>query len=163
MSLDRCVLGTAALGGVWGPVNKKESVATLLMALDAGITAIDTAPAYGDAEQFIGEALRSWKGSLPAITTKVGRLKTYDATKGIYDYSEDGIHRSVENSLSTLGISQLEVLFLHEPDQVPPQEADRIIRTIMSVKESGYTKRSALAGMHRHGSSLTCSQAYLMY
>ena len=74
MSLDRCVLGTAALGGVWGPVNKKESVATLLMALDAGITAIDTAPAYGDAEQFIGEALRSWKGSLPAITTKVDKL-----------------------------------------------------------------------------------------
>src|SRR5437870_5406146 len=100
MSLERCILGTAGLGGVWGPVNPLESVRTLLFALEIGINAIDTAPAYGDAEKYVGEALRNWGGIAPQISTKVGRLKSYDASEGKYDYSDDGIWRSLEQSLS---------------------------------------------------------------
>ncbi|MGY0036414.1 aldo/keto reductase [Pedobacter sp. NJ-S-72] len=56
---DNLVLGTAGLGGVWGKVDAYESISTIVHAIEQGILAIDTAPAYGDAEFFLGEALHT--------------------------------------------------------------------------------------------------------
>jgi aryl-alcohol dehydrogenase-like predicted oxidoreductase len=103
MSKDRCILGTVGIGGVWGKVDPQESVDTILAALEAGIGAIDTAPAYGDAESYVGKALRLWQGKRPQISTKVGRLKSYAADKGSYDYSNEGMQKSVEQSLEHTG------------------------------------------------------------
>src|SRR5688572_13922057 len=94
--LRRCVLGTAGLGGVWGRVDPEESVRTILTSLECGISAIDTAPAYGNAEEFIGKALQQWRGPQPAVSTKVGRLKTFAADDGRYDYSVKGMQSSLE-------------------------------------------------------------------
>lgn len=146
MSIGRCILGTAGLGGVWGPVDPQESVGTLLLALESGINAIDTAPAYGDAEKYVGEALRNWRGNAPQISTKVGRLKSHDASEGIYDYSNDGIWRSLEQSLSTLGIDAIDILFLHEPDRLQGEDIGRIIKTLQKIKEKGYAKKIGLGG-----------------
>ena len=73
--LSKCILGTAGLGGIWGVIDQEESVRTILLALENGIEALDTAPAYADAEEIVGTALGKWRGNLPAISTKVGRLK----------------------------------------------------------------------------------------
>ncbi|TAN15089.1 MAG: hypothetical protein EPN37_10530 [Chitinophagaceae bacterium] len=88
------MLGTAGLGGIWNPVDHKVSVATILKALDAGIMAIDTAPAYADAKMLVGRALQQRRGARSHINTKVGRLKSYASDKGIYDYSVKEIRRS---------------------------------------------------------------------
>ena len=53
---DRLVLGTAGLAGLWGPVDPKESLRTLLMAFEAGILHVDTATAYAHAETLVGRA-----------------------------------------------------------------------------------------------------------
>jgi len=144
--LSRCVLGTAGLGGVWGEIDREESITAILMALEDGITCIDTAPAYGDAESFVGIALKQWKRAMPLISTKVGRLRSYSATEGLYDYSNDGMERSVENSLKVLGIPCVDILFLHEPDAMPREAAARILEKLVQFKKEGYTKKIGLGG-----------------
>ncbi|CAL1517913.1 aldo/keto reductase [Chitinophaga sp. MM2321] len=143
---ERCVLGTAGLGGIWGKVDPKESVDTILTALEAGINAIDTAPAYGDAEMYVGEALRLWSGERPQLSTKVGRLKSYAADEGRYDYSHSGMQRSVAQSLETLGVPQLDILFLHDPDAIHPAEVEMVIESLQTFKAKGYTRKIGVGG-----------------
>ena len=144
--LHQCILGTAGLGGVWGKVDPEESVQTILEALAHGVTALDTAPAYGDAELFIGEAIKQWKGPIPQISTKVGRLKSYATDECYYDYSAEGMEKSVVNSLKILSVPVIDILFLHEPSAIPPDEAEGIIKNILTFKHKGYTKRIGLGG-----------------
>lgn len=144
--MERLVLGTAGLGGVWGKVESGESVIALQEALEAGITAIDSSPSYGNAEQYIGEALRQWKGPLPTISTKVGRLKSFSAYEAHYDYSPEGMLRSVEQSLETLGVSSLDILFLHDPEAIPQEKATTVIDTLLSFKQKGYARKIGLGG-----------------
>jgi D-threo-aldose 1-dehydrogenase len=146
MGKERCILGTVGLGGVWGKIDPQESVATLLTAFEAGISAIDTAPAYGDAELYVGQALRLWSGVRPQISTKVGRLKSYAADEGYYDYSDKGMQLSVEQSLHTLGISELDILFLHDPAAINAGQADAVIESLLAFKRKGYTRQIGLGG-----------------
>ncbi|HEY9257256.1 aldo/keto reductase [Chitinophaga sp.] len=143
---ERLVLGTAGLGGVWGKVDPDQSILTILSALEEGVTAIDTAPAYGDAEYYVGKALQQWKGKFPVISSKVGRLKSYAADQGIYDYTAEGMKKSVDDSLATLGIDQLDILFLHDPGAVQEEDAERIVTTLIKMREQGVAKRLGVGG-----------------
>ena len=144
--LSHCVLGTAGLGGVWGKIDREESIKAILLALKNGINCIDSAPAYGDAELFVGNALNQWEGQKPQISTKVGRLKSYNALEGLYDYSNDGMEKSVENSLKTLGVQFINLLFLHDPEAIPEKNAERILEKLVQFKKRGYTKKIGLGG-----------------
>lgn len=144
--LSRCVLGTAGLGGVWGKIDREESIEAILTALKNGITCIDSAPAYGDAESFIGVALNQWEGQKPLISTKVGRLKSYNAVEGLYDYSDDGMEKSVGNSLKTLGITCIDILFLHDPAAIPEKDVESILEKLVQFKKGGYANKIGLGG-----------------
>lgn len=146
MYLERIILGTASLGGVWGKVDEEGSVETIYAALELGLRAIDTAPAYGDAETYVGKALRQWKGAAPAISTKVGRLKGFSIDQGNYDYSAFGMQRSLEQSLVRIGVDKMDVVFLHDPEQLKEDQADMVIKTLLSFKEKGYTKKIGVGG-----------------
>lgn len=146
MNMDRYILGTAALGGVFGPVDPAVSVGTVLRALEYGFTAIDTAPAYGDAELFVGKALREWRGAKPVISTKVGRLRSYASDDGRYDYHPEVMERSVSESLALLGLPNVDVLFLHDPWAVPPEQVDAVIDQLRLFKRKGYAGRIGLGG-----------------
>ncbi|HWV64198.1 aldo/keto reductase [Chitinophaga sp.] len=143
---ERLVLGTAALGGVWGKVDPHQSVLAILFALESGITAIDTAPAYGDAESYLGEALKQWQGKMPVISSKVGRLKSYAADDARYDYTDKAITESLEESLRIIGISSLDILFLHDPHAIPETGRERIIATLIKFREQGLAKRLGVGG-----------------
>jgi aryl-alcohol dehydrogenase-like predicted oxidoreductase len=143
---DKIVLGTAGLGGIWREVDALESIATILSALKQGISAIDTAPAYGDAEQLIGTALDQWSGKRPLISTKVGRLKGYKVDEAHYDYTSDGMKRSVENSLKTLNIPVIDVLFLHDPAAVSPSDIEAVLKQMEFFKQHGYAKKIGVGG-----------------
>lgn len=145
--ISKCILGTAGLGGVWGQVQKEESVRTILLALEAGIEILDTAPAYGDAEEFIGTALKQWNGKLPRISTKVGRLKSYAADHGIYDYSSSSMQKSIVGSLRTLDVEAVDVLFLHDPSAISRNvDVEQIFRQMQWFKQQGYAKRIGIGG-----------------
>ena len=146
MKLERSVLGTAGLGGVWGSVDPVESVQTILFALESGITAIDTEPAYGDAELYVGKALEQWEGPLPTISTKVGRGKGFGVSEGNFDFSEAGMLRSIQKSLQTLGVEKLDILFLHDPKHMEENQAEQAVKTMQSFKEKGYTSKIGLGG-----------------
>ncbi|MBV8251894.1 MAG: aldo/keto reductase [Chitinophaga sp.] len=146
MDITRIILGTAGLGGVWGKVDPDTASQTILRALENGITAIDTAPAYGDAELLVGHALQQWSGRVPVISTKVGRRKTYAADHAVYDYSNAAMRESVHNSLRTLGVPAVDVLFLHDPEAVPVAQMPEVMEVMQSLKQQGLAKKIGLGG-----------------
>lgn len=143
---SRLVYGTSGLGGVWGAVKESESIEALLYALENGISVFDTAPSYGEAENYLGKALKQWKGTRPFVSTKIGRLKGADAFDTKLDYTPDGLKRSIENSLETLGLSKVDLLFLHEPQLVPLDKMDEILDTLKSFKAQGMVDRIGVGG-----------------
>lgn len=143
---NNLVLGTAGLGGVWGKVDTNAAVETVLLALEQGISGIDTAPAYGDAEGVVGAALNQWTGKKPLISTKVGRLKSHRADEAYYDYSSDGMKSSIDNSLKTLGLTVVDLLFLHDPSAIPQTEIAGVLQQMQDFKRQGYTNRIGLGG-----------------
>lgn len=145
-SLDRLVLGTAGLAGIWGPVDPAESVDTLLLALQEGVTALDTAPAYSNAEEIVGLALRQWRGRMPTVSTKVGKLKSDKPDENHYDYSPEAIRRSVYNSLELLHIDVISVLFLHDPTGVNPAEMEAILTTLNQLRQEGVVQSVGIGG-----------------
>ncbi len=142
----RVALGTAGIGGAWGPVNEIESIDTLLWAFESGIRIIDTAAAYNEAENYLGKAIKEWKGEQPIISTKVGKLKTTDATVSSFDFSKERMQKSVYDSLSLLNINQIDILFLHEAYQVPVQKRSEVIDAMLSFKDQKLAKYIGITG-----------------
>ncbi len=90
---------------------------TVVAALEAGCTLVDTAALYGGgrSEEIIGSVLRA-RPDLAAkclVTTKVGR------SVGGYDYGYDAVVRGVEASLTRLGVDRLEIVYIHDAMDVP--------------------------------------------
>ena len=122
--------GGAPLGNMFERVSDENARATLDAAWDAGIRYFDTAPEYGPgiSEHRFGEVLRNKPRDEYVLSTKVGRLLRADATKGgkhgpfvaglpfrvDYDYSADGVRRSIEDSLQRLGIARIDVAYIHD-------------------------------------------------
>lgn len=146
MNMGRYILGTAALGGVYGAVDTGESVRTILQALEKGFVAIDTAPAYGNAEAVVGKALSQWHGPKPIISTKVGRLRSHASDVGHYDYSPGTMERSVGESLTLLGLPKMDILFLHDPWAIPGDAVGAAIEEMQALKQKGYTERIGVGG-----------------
>lgn len=148
---SRLALGLATLGGAWGTVNKEESHATVRHALERGVRVFDVAPAYGTAESLLGAVLKEWRGPIPIISTKVGRLNSGSAHVGSYDYSPVGMRRSLEASLRALGRPSVDLVFLHEPHIVPVEERPRVVAALRELQAAGLTQRLGLAGGHGEG------------
>ncbi len=140
------VLGTAGLGGAWGKVDRDESVRTILHALKNGVTCLDTAPAYGNAQEIVGRALRLWKGKKPMISTKVGKLKGETASSENNDYTIVAMENSVVASRELLRTSQLDLLFLHEPEKVPSHEIADVVHFLVGLKKTGEVASLGLGG-----------------
>lgn len=134
---SRLVYGTSGLGGVWGEVVQRDSIDALLYAFEQGISVIDTAPSYANAQKYLGLALQEWKGERPFISTKVGRLRADDAHTTITDYTAEGMKRSFYDSLELLGLERVDLLFLHEPQLVPLATIQVVLETLHGFKSDG--------------------------
>src|SRR4051812_10573307 len=68
-------LGAWQLGADWGDVDESDAMATLLAAVEAGVTFIDTADVYGDgrSERLVGRLLRERPDAGLLVATKMGR------------------------------------------------------------------------------------------
>lgn len=122
--------GGAPLGNMFERVSDADAAATLEAAWDAGIQYFDTAPVYGPgiSEHRFGEVLRNKPRDAFVLSTKVGRLLRADASKGgqhgpfvaglpfrvDYDYTADGVRRSIEDSLQRLGLARIDVAYIHD-------------------------------------------------
>ncbi len=133
LGISRLSLGCAPLGNLYKGVDPTDAHATLHAALDAGITFFDTAPLYGVglSESRVGEALSTVPRDRFRIATKVGRLlepnlpgapteeSIFEDTPDVhpvFDFSADGVHRSLEASLERLGLDRVDIVHVHDPD-----------------------------------------------
>ncbi len=143
---SRLVYGCSGLGGVWGETNYDESVDCLLYAFENGIRSLDTSPSYNQSETVVGKALKQWKGERPFISTKVGRLKSENAHDTVVDYSASRMTQSVEESLETLGVDYVDLLFLHEPYLVPLERMDEVLDILKGFVQKGYARSLGVGG-----------------
>ncbi len=105
--------GAWAIGGTWGSVNDKESIAALHRVLDLGVNFFDTADVYGDgrSERLIAQLRRERKQAFH-VATKAGRRLNPHTASG---YNKQNLTAFVEQSLKNLETDALDLLQLHCP------------------------------------------------
>ena len=115
LELTMVGLGTWAIGGSWqygwGPQDEKDSIATMIAAMEEGINWIDTAPIYGcgDSETAVGKALKEL-GERPIIASKCG-LVWNERREKICRLERGSIKAECEASLSRLGVDVICLLY----------------------------------------------------
>lgn len=115
----------------------------------------DTAPHYGLglAERRLGAALRERPRDEYLISTKVGRalvptpenVGSLDddgfvvpaAHRREWDFSRDGILRSLEQSLERLGLDRVDIVYLHDPDNHWHEASTTAIDTLVELRDQG--------------------------
>lgn len=122
IAASRIGLGTWAIGGsLWGGTDKRESIDTILEALQLGVNIIDTAPAYGkgESEKIVGEALKEYgHRDKVIVVTKFGLNQQGE---GVFrDLRKVSILKEVEDSLKRLQIDHIDLFQAHWPDSKTP-------------------------------------------
>lgn len=143
---SRLVLGTAGLAGLWGAVDQRESIQVLHRAWEWGITHVDTAPAYADAEILLSKALQQWSGPSPVISTKVGKLSSPDPDALCMDYRPAAIRASVEESLHLFRRDVIDRVFLHDPTLMKPEEIEPAMEALVELQQSGKIRSIGIGG-----------------
>ncbi|MFE6666390.1 aldo/keto reductase [Streptomyces sp. NPDC057697] len=129
--------GAAAIGNLFTAVEPERAAAAVAAAWDEGVRYFDTAPHYGLglSERRLGEALRERPRDAYVLSTKVGRMldplpaTTAQSGDGLsegfavpathrrrWDFSAEGVRRSIEDSLERLGLDRIDIVYLHDPD-----------------------------------------------
>jgi D-threo-aldose 1-dehydrogenase len=145
LTVTRLGFGCASIGGLFTPVADDAAAAVVRHAWDLGIRYFDVAPlyGYGSAERRLAAGLQGRPRDAFVLSTKVGRLVRaddaipagadidrqaldgredayYADTAGrrmVFDYSADGIRRSIEESLERLALSHIDIAYIHDPDE----------------------------------------------
>ena len=144
LAVTRLAFGGASIGGLYRPVAAKDAADMVDYAWSTGIRSIDVAPlyGYGASERAMGAALAGRPRAEFVLSTKVGRLvreagdvragdevdlqalghrddafyANTDGRRVVFDFSADGVRRSVEASLERLGLDRVDILYIHDPD-----------------------------------------------
>ena len=135
LNLSVITLGTWGMGGdFWGKADDAQSIATIQAALDAGITTIDTAPAYGrgHSEELIGKAIKGRRRGDIILATKVG-IDIHHNKEHIC--TPETIAQEIEESLQRLGTDYIDLYQVHWPDLHTPME--ETFTALNKVRESG--------------------------
>ena len=143
LQVTRLGMGTAPIGNLYSDLDDEEALETVRRSYENGIRFFDTAPLYGagEAERRLGEALRGIPRDSVVIQTKIGRILRPD--RSIYfDYSRDGVMKSIEASLERLGMDRVDIVLVHDPDFVNEefhnqQALDEAFPALVDLREQG--------------------------
>jgi D-threo-aldose 1-dehydrogenase len=145
-------LGCAPIGNLFTSVSDSDAHATVDAAWAAGIRYFDTAPLYGHglSERRLGEALASRPRDGYVLSSKVGRLlRPPDGVQpptifaGVddlvpqFDFSRDGVLRSIEESLARLGEDRLDVVLVHDPDDHEVEAERHAFPALLELRDAG--------------------------
>ncbi|WGD37484.1 aldo/keto reductase [Lysinibacter sp. HNR] len=163
--------GAANLGNMYRELSDERAREVLDAAWDSGIRYFDTAPHYGLglSERRLGDFLRTKPRGEYTVSTKVGRLLRpnpagaggYDLEnnfvvpsdlKRVWDFSADGIRRSVAESKKRMCIDHFDILYLHDPERANVAEPlDQRLKTALTglaaLKEEGVVKAIGVGSM----------------
>jgi D-threo-aldose 1-dehydrogenase len=163
LSVTRLGLGTSPLAGLYRAVEETDALSVIHSAWNAGIRFYDTAPLYGHglAEQRLGRVLREKRRDEFTLATKVGRLlragasaqsgQSFDGSPSVnpvFDFTYDGVMRSVEESRGRLGIDQIDILHIHDPDAHYDEALAGAYRALAKLRSDGEI-RAVAAGMNQ--------------
>lgn len=146
-------LGCMGMSMVYGPSSEEESRATLLRAVEAGITFFDTAEVYGPFhnEELLGRTLAEVPDR-PVLATKVGfaftdggELQIVDG-KPVVDGRPEHVTRAVEGSLRRLGTEHIDLVYLHRIDpKVAIEDTVQALSTLVAAGKIGHIGLSEAA------------------
>jgi D-threo-aldose 1-dehydrogenase len=150
--LTRIGFGAAAIGNLYTAVSPETAQAAVAAAWEGGIRYFDTAPHYGlgVSEQRLGEALAPYPRNEYVLSSKVGRLLRPSETgaqdegfevrsdlERVWDFSRDGVLRSIEGSLARLGTDRLDIVYLHDPDDHWQAAVEQAAPALAELRDQG--------------------------
>jgi aryl-alcohol dehydrogenase-like predicted oxidoreductase len=136
--------GASSLGQEFRSVTVTEALESVRVALDCGMTFIDTSPFYGRgmSEVLLGIALRDVPRDSYALCTKLGR---YDLQH--FDFSAKRVAESVDVSLHRLGTDHVDIMLCHDIEFVPLQRiVDETIPALRRVQQQGKVRYIGFSG-----------------
>ena len=163
LRVTRLGLGGAVLGGLYSDVSREAAVEAIHRGLELGIRYLDTAPLYGHgkSERYYGYALSDVPRDSFVLSTKVGRvLNRVDKSpesphfvnlppfEAVFDFSRDGILRSLEESLERLRLDHVDIALIHDPDDHHDQAIAQAYPTLADLRSQGVVKAIG-AGMNQ--------------
>ncbi|ESZ86697.1 MAG: hypothetical protein Q27BB25_13020 [Blastomonas sp. CACIA14H2] len=139
------------------PQLKGNVAPSLLHALDGGVRVIDTARIYPRSEAIVAATLKQWRGERPVLSTKLApqTAATFREYRPIAEaYTPASVRRSVEESLTALGVETLDIVHLHQWWHLWTYD-DAIFATLAALRNEGKIRHLAIsAGDHEHDAVL---------
>lgn len=147
-------LGASALGNFRRALTDDEAERTVQRAWERGVRYFDTAPHYGLglSERRLGRALGGRPRAEYVVSTKVGRLIEPHPTPTVrdddgfdvpgdlhrvWDFTPDGVRRSLDASLTRLGLDRVDVVYAHDPDQYRPEAGLLALEALAELRSQG--------------------------
>ncbi|MCV7224860.1 aldo/keto reductase [Mycolicibacterium komossense] len=149
--------GATAIAGMYTEVSDETAQDTVEAAWALGLRYFDAAPQYGrgNGEVRLGRGLAGYPRDDYVLSSKVGRLlradapqhpddydstgRPYDAgapdVATVYDYSRDGVLRSIEESLTRLGTDRLDIALVHDPDDYVDEALATAFPALIELRE----------------------------
>jgi D-threo-aldose 1-dehydrogenase len=149
-------LGGAPMGGFRADISDAEAVRLTNAGYDAGVRYFDTSPfyGYGRSELRMGAALREKPRESYVLSTKIGRIlhamkpgekPPADFRDGglpgfapVFDYTYDGVMRSLEHSHHRLGIARIDIVLVHDVDFWTIKDRAILDQRFKTVMDSGF-------------------------
>ncbi|MGY6498866.1 MAG: aldo/keto reductase [Microcella sp.] len=163
LTVGPIAFGGASIGNLYTEVDDATALDAVDAAWEAGVRYFDTAPHYGlgESERRLGQALRRYSREDFIVSTKVGRLLKQrseqpdsasddgsDELVRVFDFSRDGVMRSLESSLQRLGLDRVDVVLVHDPDDHYSEALDGAFPALEELRAQGVI-RSYGAGMNQ--------------
>jgi D-threo-aldose 1-dehydrogenase len=168
LAVSRLAFGSATIGGLFREVPEQEAIETCVHAVAMGIRYFDVAPVYGygNSERRLGAALATVPRSSVVVSTKVGRLLVdrdapmaglevdhqrvdgqddyfYRGTppvRPVFDYTRDGVLRSIEASLERLCLDRIDIAYIHDPDEHWQAAIDEAYPALEQLRSEGVVR-----------------------
>lgn len=159
--------GAANVGNLYRAITDDQARAILETAWECGVRYFDTAPHYGLglSERRLGAFLATKPRDEFVVSTKVGRLLRDDPggagaldtahdfvvaadLRRVWDFTPDGIRRSVEESLRRLGLDAVDVLYLHDPERHDLEQAVAVgLPALAALRDEGLVSAVGVGSM----------------
>lgn len=154
LAISRLALGTAPFGGLFTSISESDADEVVATAFDEGINYFDTAPLYGHgrSEIRLGRGLARAKAPF-VLSTKIGEVLNptenadtswfADADRGlepVFDFSREGVLRSIDESLKRLGVDHIDIVYIHDPDNHVDAALDESYPVLHELRSQGVIK-----------------------
>ena len=151
VTVTRLGFGGAPLGAAFGPEGRSRAIETVCRGYELGLRFFDTAPLYGKgkSERFYGSALSAFDRGSYTLSSKVGRVINHNFSGPldlfakdppfdmVFDFSYNGIRRSIDETLARMGLDRLDIVLIHDPDDHWEQAIGEAYPTLDYLRSQG--------------------------